>query len=110
MFINELQAQLDELEPKRELIEAALPRELNPSDTLELIRENATRNNVRVDTTGIDDPVQNGNLKSTTINLREERMHVQQPGEPAGRSHGGARQGRGGTTHALHNTLASKVM
>lgn len=68
-LIRDLQAQLDELEPRRASIEAALPRELNPSDTLELIRENATRNNVRVDATGIEDPRQDGDLKTIPISL-----------------------------------------
>ncbi len=68
-LIRELQAQLDQLEPKRASLEAALPRELNPSDTLELIRENATRNSVRVDATSIEDPRQDGDLKTITISL-----------------------------------------
>lgn len=68
-LINDLQAQLNELEPRRASIEAALPRELNPSDTLALVRENATRNTIRVDATSIEDPQQDGDLKSIPIAL-----------------------------------------
>lgn len=68
-LIGELEAQLADLQPKRESIEAALPRDLNPSDTLALIREAASRNHVTVNTTSIEDPQQDGDLKTIAIAL-----------------------------------------
>lgn len=68
-LIHELEEQLAHHEPRRASIEAALPRDLNPSDTLALIRETATRNRVTVNSTGIEDPRQDGDLKTVAITL-----------------------------------------
>ena len=69
LLVADLEAQLAGLEPRRASIEAALPRDLNPSDTLALIRETATRNRVTVNSTGIEDPRQDGDLKTVAITL-----------------------------------------
>lgn len=69
LLVADLEAQLAGLEPRRASIEAALPRDLNPSDTLALIREAANRNHVTVNTTSIEDPQQDGDLKTIAISL-----------------------------------------
>ena len=71
LLIAELETRLADLEPLKPSLEARLPRTLNPSDTLALLRETAEANNVTVDSTRLEDPQQEGDLLSiaTTITL-----------------------------------------
>lgn|GEM_PF-6324947 len=69
LLIAELETRLADLEPLKPSLEARLPRTLNPSDTLALLRETAEANNVTVDAARIDDPKQQGDLLDIGISV-----------------------------------------
>ena len=69
LLIAELETRLADLEPLKPSLEARLPRTLNPSDTLALLRETAEANNVTVDSTRLEDPQQEGDLLSITTTI-----------------------------------------
>lgn len=75
-LIVDLEHQLEELRPQIPALEAALPRELNDSDTLNLIRENAEKHSVALNSISTTGPDPDGDLLTLAVNINSNGTYA----------------------------------